>query len=75
MHREVPKILVMAHVLVSKPDLTSPGHALAAMLSLLGQSRRGRAYSRPSHVAFPPIPTEFCGAAKFRDGPNSEVKR
>jgi hypothetical protein len=35
-------------------------------MSLLGQSRPGRADSRSGHVGFHPIATKFCDAAEFR---------
>jgi hypothetical protein len=35
--------------------------------SVPGQSQPGRADSRSGHVGFPPIATDFCGAAKYRD--------
>jgi hypothetical protein len=39
----------------------------------LGQSRPGRADGKSGHVAFPPIATEFCGAAKFRYVPEEDI--
>jgi hypothetical protein len=43
----------------------------------LGQSRPGRADCRSGHVGFPPIgiATDFCGAAKYRDVPEAELRR
>jgi hypothetical protein len=41
-------------------------------MSESGQSRPGRADGRSGQVGFPPIATEFCVAAEFRDVPSAE---
>jgi hypothetical protein len=38
-------------------------------MSLMGQSKPGRANSNSGHVGDAPIPTEVCVTAKFRDVP------
>jgi hypothetical protein len=39
------------------------------LMSALGQSRPGRADGKSGHVGYPPIATESCVAAEFRDVP------
>src|ERR1700675_4232656 len=48
--------------------LNRPQHFLGLM-SQLGHSRRGQAASKPGHVAYAPIATNFFSAAKRRNVP------
>jgi hypothetical protein len=47
---------------------------MTVVTSALGQTQRRRASGRSAHVGCPPIATEFCVAAKFRNVPSYDMR-